>query len=151
MSKKVLITSNKVIGFFLALLGFACSKSSIWDMKVAYGAPSAYYIVKGNIASSKDNSSIKGIRVIAKTAAIWHNVDTVKTDASGNYSAKVSALSSSQQVNLSFTDIDGSENGTFQPLDSLASFTNAKFTGGDGHWYEGTAEIVMNIKMKPKQ
>lgn len=149
MSKKIVRASNRVIGFFMALLGFSCSEGSIWDMKVAYGTPSAFFIVKGNVVSSKDNTPVKGLQVIAKSSAYWQNVDTVRTDASGNYSTKVSALEA-QQVNISFRDMDGPENGNFQPLDSIASFTNAKFTGGDGHWYQGTAETVMNVKMKPK-
>ena len=120
-------------------------------MKVAYGTPSAYYIIKGNVVSAKDNSPVKGIRVVAKTADLWIKVDTVKTDASGNYSAKISAFETKLQVNLSYSDVDGLENGTFQPLDSLVSFTNAKFTGGDGNWNQGTAEAIVNIKMKPKQ
>lgn len=149
MSERIAKTSNKVIGFFMALLGFACSEGSIWNMKVAYGAPSAFFIVKGNVVSSKDNTPVKGLQIIAKTSAHWLNQDTVRTDASGSYSTRVNALEV-QQVNISVRDIDGTENGNFQPLDSIASFTNAKFTGGDGHWYQGTAETVMNIKMKPK-
>jgi len=152
MRKRILTTSNKVICFFLALLGFACSSnnSPVGDLKVAYGSPQAFYIVKGNITSTKDNTSVKGLRVIAKTTDEWFNVDTVKTDASGNYSAKISALYS-QQINLRISDIDALENGTFQPLDTIITVTNPKFTGGDGHWYRGTAETVLNIKVKPKQ
>ena len=150
MSKKVLRTSNKVIGFFISLLGVACSGVSFLDLKVAYGTPSAIYILKGTVTSAKDNSPLKGISVVAKTLELGLRADTVKTDDSGNYATKIIALEPKLQVNLSYTDIDGLENGTFQPLDSLISFKDVKFTGGDGKWNQGTAEAVVNIKLKPK-
>ena len=149
MRKRVLRTSNKILAFLLATLGFASAcKDAV--MVAAYGSPHADFIVKGNIFSAKDNTTIKGIRVIAKVSDYANDCDTVKTDATGNYSIKVSSFPDTK-VKLNLTDIDGVDNGSFEPLDTLVTFTNAKFTGGDGHWYSGTTEKVLNLKMKPKE
>lgn len=138
----------------MAILGFtnACNDGPGGGMVAAYGTPHADYVVKGNISSAKDNSAIKGIRVIAQgvTSYGYNHTDTVTSDAIGNYSAKITEMSISQ-IKLNLTDIDGSVNGSFQSLDTLVTYTNPKFTGGDGSWYEGKTEQVLNIKMKPKQ
>jgi putative lipoprotein (rSAM/lipoprotein system) len=134
----------------MALLGFAGScKNGPWGGMAMYGTPQADYIVKGNIVSSKDNFILKGIRVIARDAGAPYLSDTVKSDISGNYLTKITNIQVSK-INLSLTDIDGATNGTFEPLDTMVTFTDPKFTGGDG-WYSGKTEKVLNLKMKPKQ
>ena len=149
MRKKVLTGGNKIIAFLMVLLGFtgAC-KDGPWG-GVAYGTPHADYIVKGNIASSQDNSNLKGIRVITMDADSPYICDTVKSDASGNYQSKITDILVTN-IHLSLTDIDGATNGSFEPLDTMVTFTNPKFTGGDG-WYTGKTEKILNLKMKPKQ
>ena len=149
MRKKVLQSSNRIIAFLMAVLGFASAcKDAV--IVAAYGSPHADFIVKGNISSAQDNTILKGIRVIAKVSDYANDCDTVKTDATGNYSTKVSSLPDTK-VKLNLTDIDGVDNGSFEPLDTLVTFTNARFTGGDGNWYSGTTEKVLNLKMKPKE
>jgi len=152
MRKRIFRATNKIILFFMAILGFATACKPGGGMVVAYGSPHADFVVKGNITSAKDNSVIKGIRVIAQgvTTYGYYPADTVKSDASGNYTAKITEMSLTQ-IKLNLTDIDGSENGSFQSLDTLVTYTNPKFTGGDGSWYIGSTEQVLNIKMKPKQ
>ena len=149
MRKRVLRTSNKILAFLLAILGFASAcKDEV--MVAAYGSPHADFVIKGNIVSAKDNTKLTGIRVIAKVSGYAYNCDTIKTDATGNYSTKVSSFPDTK-VKFNLTDIDGVANGSFEPLDTLVTFTNAKFTGGDGHWYSGSTEKVLNLKMKPKE
>ena len=149
MRKRVLQSSNRIIAFLMAIMGFAGScKDEV--IVAAYGSPHADFVVKGIIVSAKDNTALKGIRVIAKVSDYANDCDTVKTDATGNYSTKVSSYPDTK-VKLNLTDIDGVANGSFEPLDTLVTFTNAKFTAGDGHWYSGTTEKVLNLKMKPKE
>jgi putative lipoprotein (rSAM/lipoprotein system) len=151
MSKTLLKTCNKIITYLLALSGFACTSSWL-DTKVAYGTPQAEFIVKGKVVSANNNTTIRGIRVIAKYTNVYtaSRQDTLTTDLTGNYTTKSRNLPADTNVNLSFTDIDGIANGSFQPLDTMVTFTNPKFTGGDGNWYEGTTEKIVNIKMKSK-
>ncbi len=149
MKKRVLQSSNRIIAFLMTIMGFAgaCKDTVI---VAAYGSPHADFIVKGNIVSAKDYTALKGIRVIAGIADYAKGCDTVKSDAAGNYSTKVSSYPDTK-VKLNLTDIDGVANGLFEPLDTLVTFTNAKFTGGDGHWYSGSTEKVLNLKLKSKQ
>ncbi len=155
MSKKILQSSNKIIVFIMALLGFTvgCKDGPFGGISAAYGTPHANFVAKGNIVSANNNTTIKGIRVIAKWTFQYPptHSDTVLTDATGLYISKISSFPDETKVNLNFTDVDGVANGSFQPLDTLVTFTNPKFTGGDGHWDHGTVEKVMNIKMKPKE
>jgi len=146
--KRVLTGGNKFIAFLIALLGFASAcKDGPWGGMAMYGTPQADYIVKGNITSTKDNSILKGIRVIARDADSPFHCDTVKSDVSGNYQAKIMNIEVTK-INLTLTDIDGATNGSFEPLDTMVTFTNPKFTGGDG-WYTGKTEKVLHLKMKP--
>jgi putative lipoprotein (rSAM/lipoprotein system) len=150
MRKKVITGGNKIIAFLMALLGFtgACKDGPWGGMVAAYGTPHADYIVKGNIASAKDNSILKGIRIIARDADSPFRTDTVKSDAMGNYQCKITDILVTN-IHLSLTDVDGAINGTFEPLDTTVTYTNPNFTGGDG-WYTGKTEKVLNLKMKPK-
>ena len=46
-------------------------------------------------------------------------------------------------------DIDSTQNGQFQNMDTLIEFKNSKFTGGDGELYIGQTEKEINIKLQP--
>jgi putative lipoprotein (rSAM/lipoprotein system) len=143
---KLLQGGNRIIAFFLALLGFACTpqNSPIGDLRVAYGTPSADYIIKGVITSATDNSPVKEIRITA-----LFSKDTIKSDQKGAYLYKASGLSIGE-IPLSFRDTDGATNGSFEAKDTIVTFINPVFTGDDGHWYRGKTEKVVNIKLKLK-
>jgi putative lipoprotein (rSAM/lipoprotein system) len=150
MHKKLLRGGNKIIAFFMAMLGFtsSCKDSYMADM---YGSPYADYIVKGKVVSEKDNSSIKGIqiRVSASIGGYTTQTAALLSDKNGNYSVLYSDYNITQ-VNLSFNDVDGAENGSFQSVDTLMTFSKSDLTGKDSNYYMGSSEKVLNIKLKPK-
>jgi len=137
-----------LISALLALLGFSCgNREEIF--RVEYGTPSATYKAKGVVVSEADNSPIKGIRTEFKSPRFDSN-NAAYTDSDGSFSLE-SLLFPYQKQYVELTDVDGEENGLFAGMEIVADYTNATFTGGSGHWYEGSAEIDLGIiKMKPK-
>jgi len=150
MRIKLLQGGNRIIAFFLAILGFAssCRDSFMADM---YGSPYADYIVKGKIVSEKDNSSIKGIQisVSASLGANTSSTEALFSDANGNYSVMYKEYGITQ-INLRFSDADGVENGSYQSVDTLMTFSKSDLTGKVSNYFMGSSEKVLNIKLKPK-
>ena len=61
---------------------------------------------------------------------------------------KVSAdkFTGSEIFRLTFKDIDGNNNGSYQETDSLIDFSDVEFTNGDG-WYSGEKSKEINIEL----
>jgi len=133
-----------MISALMALLGFSCGNGGGVD---EYGVPSATYKAKGVVVSESDNSPIKGIRAELKGT---YAISTAYTDSDGFFSLEGSEFPR-QKLYVELIDVDGELNGSFVKTEKEADFTNATFTGGNGHWYAGTAEIDLGkIKMKPE-
>jgi hypothetical protein len=49
---------------------------------------------------------------------------------------------------MSFEDIDGAQNGSFQALDTIVEFVDPQFTGGSGNWDSGETETIFNVELK---
>jgi putative lipoprotein (rSAM/lipoprotein system) len=125
----------------LALLGFSCGNDSVDE----YGTPSATYKAKGVVVSEADDKPIQRIR-----AEIKNSIIITHTDSSGFFCLIYDGFPH-QKLYVELSDVDGEENGSFAGMEIEADFTNATFTGGSGHWYEGEAEIDLGIiKMKPE-
>ncbi len=140
VKNKFLMKYNRIIIIILSLLGF----STVCVQTYEYGTPSADFIVKGAIQSEENNQLIPNIMVVSK-------YDTIYSDYEGKYYIKNDGyFPSDQTFLLEFEDIDGQENGEFHSLDTLIEFIDPDFSGGDGDWYEGETEKVLNIKLKPK-
>ena len=77
--------------------------------------------------------------------------DSINTDLNWIYTLKVTGFPLSKNFNIDLKDIDGTENGEFQNLDTIVEFKNPVFTGGNKHWYNGQTEKEFDLKMKPKQ
>ncbi len=138
--KNFLRSTNALIAWLLAILGFGCSI----NMPVEYGMPHADFIVKGNVTSTETKQPIENIRVGMQG-------DTVYTDKDGNYQVVSGSYPDNQSFAISFQDIDEATNGSYQDVDTLVDFTNTEFTGGDGHWYDGETTKELNIKLSPKK
>ena len=136
---------NKLIGMMLSLLGFgaACTLPACeyGPPAVEYGTPHATFIVKGEVKSETSSSAIPNIRVVM-------NYDTAYTDASGKYQVETSDFPDDQAYLVEFRDVDGTDNGSYQPLDSIVEFVDPEFTDGTGSWDAGKTEKEVNIKMK---
>lgn len=140
ISKKILRVQNLIITGILFMMGFIAS-----CVRMEYGMPHADFIVTGKIKSAETNQEIRNIEV-----KIHGN--TVKSDEYGNYEISVLGMSADNQTfDISYTDIDGTENGEYQNLDTLVQFDNPEFTGGDGDWYEGETTTEFDIKLESKE
>jgi putative lipoprotein (rSAM/lipoprotein system) len=139
---KCLKTYNSFIAVILALLGF--SSSCMGPDKTMYGVPTAKFIVKGNVKSFENNKAIKDIKVVMKG-------DSAFTDSNGNYQVTDNyGFPATITYSIHFYDIDSSENGTFQKLDTTVEFINPQFKNGSGNWYAGETEKELDVKLKPK-
>ena len=147
MKIKLLKKYNKLIALLLSLLGF--TTACIIGGK-EYGTPHADFIVRGKVVSEIDSRPIKNIRVIMRDSTSIYYRDSINTDLNGIYTLKVTGFPLSKNFNIDLKDIDGTENGEFQNLDTIVEFKNPVFTGGNKHWYNGQTEKEFDLKMKPK-
>lgn len=153
---KFLKSTNALIAFLLTILGFS---SSCNPMKAEYGTPSADFIVKGKIESFGNNTPIPDIIVEMRRLKEGDGGQsdtslrgTGFSDTDGNYNlTDGETFPADQTYQIKFTDTDGALNGEYETLDTTIVFKDPVFTNGDGSWYSGSTEKVLNIKLKPKQ
>ena len=107
-----------------------------------YGCPEANYTVKGKV-TDPSGEPIPGIKVTG-------NWDNDITSASGDYilSARVEPLYPEETIQIVFADVDSSENGSYQNDTVPVTFQYSELTGGDGHWYEGSATKTLNVTLQ---
>jgi putative lipoprotein (rSAM/lipoprotein system) len=155
---KCLKTYNALIVFLISFLGFASSCDPLIG-KAMYGTPSADFIVKGKVEAAKTNNPVAGIKVEMSmeigdgTEKVSYLLNTTSS-AEGSGAYKVTSgheFPDDQTFKIKFTDTDGALNGEYETLDTTIVFQNPKFTGGDGHWYNGKTEKEVNVKLKPKK
>ncbi len=138
---KFLKSYNAIICVILAILGFASS----CDSPKEYGTPSADFIINGKVTDSETNQPIENIRVIA-------NYDSVYTNGNGSYRiVKRGYFTQDETFAITFQDVDGELNGSYQDLDTIVEFKNPVFTGGDDKWDEGETSKQFNVKLTPKK
>ena len=110
-----------------------------------YGCPEAEYTVKGKV-TNPSGEPIPGIKVTG-------NWDNDITSASGDYilSARVEPLYPEETIQIVFADVDSSENGSYQNDTVPVTFQYSELTGGDGHWFEGSATKTLNVTLQPAE
>lgn len=135
---------NKLIWMLLSLLGFAsaCSdKEKDEDQNgnlCMYGCPSVTFSVKGTV-TNEAGQPIPGIRV-----GIKDTYPTLLTDDKGGFAfTKETAVFLPEPAVMQFTDVDGAENGLYDPKEVEISFTRNPDVAA-GEWYRGdfTAEDI---------
>jgi putative lipoprotein (rSAM/lipoprotein system) len=132
---KYSILLSLILGLF-GILQYSCTK---------YGTPSAKFRVAGTIKSDSTGNNIQNISVIGD------QYDTVFSDANGFYQIQTGGFPlDTVMIQIKFSDIDGTQNGSFQDIDTVVEFDNPQFNAGDGDWYAGETNKVFNIKLKPK-
>lgn len=150
IKKSFIKHSNAFIGYLLAILGFGsisltgCDSPVDPDPVAEYGVPYAIFKVKGKVTS--ETVGIPNIKVKMGSNSFFY--DSTYTDANGNYEISQGAFPSNQAFDLSFEDIDSTQNGSFQPLDTIVEFVDPKFTGGSGNWDDGETETTFNVELK---
>ena len=154
---------NTVLTALLSMLGFGCSSEEPMDMygpPVEYGVPHADYILKGTV-TDETGTAVQGIKTSLKevhkydTGTYTYGIDSIQTNESGNYQLQFAKESSfyKESIKLIVEDIDGEANGGEFLSDTIDIDYNkaVKVRKGDREgWYEGTYEVVTDIKLKKK-
>lgn len=148
-----------MLGGLLGLLGFsACDPFGV--IRYEYGAPYADYKVVGEV-KDEAGKPVEGIRVVVapwgrdSESAPWVN-DTLYTDRAGKVAGKlmVEGIRDNgirDNMEVEFADVDGPENGSFEPL--LLKRSDLKITQtkkGDKSWYQGEYTIEAKARLKKK-
>lgn len=129
----------------LALLGFAtsCDKKPV-DM---YGTPRADFRARGKV-SDNEGRPIRGIQVRSEA----YEGREILTSEDGSYD--ISGSMFPNRMRLTFTDIDGPDNGgEFLERAVDVKFTQDDRTGkGDGSWYSGSfAREGIDVTLEEKK
>jgi putative lipoprotein (rSAM/lipoprotein system) len=116
-----------------------------------YGMPSAEYRVSGTIRSAATGASIAGIAVTLTDSTDPPPppaIDVDTTDAAGAYMVSFRTYPfDTIAVRMSASDEDGAENGLYQHKDTILFFPRSALSGGDGDWYEGSVEKVVELRL----
>jgi len=142
MTKRIVLRFNNFLFLLIGLLGFSTACMKVKDSPVAYGTPSADFIVNG-VVKDQANQPISNIKVVM-------NRDSINTDASGKFTLKNKMFPTNQTFNVKLRDIDGTANGSFQDKDTTIVFNDNAFKNGDGSWYSGKVEKSVEIKLTSK-
>ncbi len=143
MKIKYLKFKNWLLATMAGLLGINMSSCELVAME--YGCPSANFNVKGKVTDPQGNP-IPGIQVTG-------NWDNDITNASGDYSLSATADPPYPEntIQIVFADVDSSENGSYRDDTASVVFRHSDLTGGDGHWFEGSATKTLNVTLQPAE
>lgn len=156
--KRIKIKSYKIINvFFVGILGLLGITSCGGLM--AYGCPSADYKFNGNITSAETGEPISNIKVRIEadiyeddSTYYYYTNDSTFSNINGSYeiTCQTDMANTQMSARFIFTDIDSTENGYYQNLDTIVTFDEITFSGGSGSWYQGVATLNLDVKLKPK-
>ena len=142
----------KFKNWFLALLaGSMGLQQGCGEIGVAeYGCPEADYHIKGTVINEQGDAipgiGVNQMRDWENRNGEWCYEDT--TDAQGHFFVNNRIPGADNTVYVTISDIDGAENGSYQDTVVGVSFDDATFSGGDGRWYQGTAEKDITVTLR---
>ena len=158
MKKLFIKKINWVLAGIMGLFGF--TGCDIFE-RALYAAPYADYSIKGAVVNEVTGKPIKGIRV-SYSPVEWdidlfgqppwdqnERYDYVITNENGAFSFTTSGGYGFRNsiVPIYAEDIDGEENGLFQPRKIEVDFNEAVQTGNPGDWYEGEFTVTTTIQL----
>ncbi len=137
MKANFIKTKGILITFLLSLFGVvSCSDDPTPEM---YGTPSADYKISGRV-TTEDGAAIKGIEVTVNNVnGVAPQELTTTTSEDGTYDINITKGSYTTDIEMSFKDIDGEENGSFSNQDKTIALEESDFKGAD-EWYHGVVE-----------
>lgn len=154
MKQKINKAWTWMLGGLLGLLGFSsCDPFGV--MRCEYGMPYSDYKVIGEV-KDEAGKPVEGIRVVFapwgrdSESAPWVN-DTLYTDRAGKVAGELKVDGIGDNMEVEFADVDGPENGSFEPL--LLKRSDLKITQtkeGDKSWYQGEYTIEAKARLKKK-
>lgn len=144
MKIKFIKASNWLLSLAIGAIGFtSCSNGGGPD---EYGTPTAEFKVSGKVTDTEE-MPVEGIEVSMKAESyVSPNELKDTTDSKGEYKIRFRGFPLRDSIVMEFKDIDTNKNGAFATKTDGVRFE--KFTGGDGHWDQGTSEVLKNIKLE---
>ena len=136
----------------VSLLGFAACDKEI--PSAAYGSPSADYKYMGTV-TDEDGNPIKGINVVFQkqgfNGIIPPEILRIETDKNGKYETDYIHWNSGGIDQVTYTDVDGEENGGHFEDKTIAIYKMDKQKTGEGSgWYQGKYIFSSEIKLEAK-
>lgn len=155
---------NWVLAGILTMLGFA--GCDIIPGQLEYGTPYADYTVKGTVVDKTTGKPVKGIRMgygypvdrypndrpILEYGTLPISFELKKqvtTDENGrfNINDRSFTIPDNMPIRVRVEDIDGVENGSFQPQDLYLYASDATHTGKSDGWYGGEYNFTVNVEL----
>jgi putative lipoprotein (rSAM/lipoprotein system) len=154
--------TSRILAGLLALLGFAGCENDRTPPE--YGVPSADFTVKGIVVNRATGKPVKDIHVsyikaeqvtVRAGAATADNRDSRSgiTGDDGSFSITQNMFPDRETpVPIYIQDLDGTANGGFFGLDSLAAdFSEAVPGGRPDRWYEGEYTVTVTVALNEKE
>ena len=139
----------KLKHWLIALAAAALGMNTSCIMPAEYGTPEAKYHVKGTV-TAPDGNPVPGIEV----SRSWgvqapSRLPFDSTDALGNFKTTLRSFPR-EPIQLTFSDIDGVENGSYLDTTVNVPTRDIPLSNGDRHWYEGEGNVNVNVTLTPK-
>jgi len=143
---------NWTLAGIIGMLGFAgCDKIGAKE----YASPHADYTVKGKVVNKATGKPIEGIRIgYPVTIPGYHSLAVpyqpktfVLSNTKGEFKLTDSFEFGFHTLSVVIDDIDGEENGLFQPEIVQVDFKDAVRSGKSKRWYKGEYTVNMNIEL----
>ena len=140
---------NVIVGVLLTAIGFGTSscvkKYGVPDLpNPMYGVPHADLMISGNVTDSQTEEPLQNIQIVAKTSRDFPLVDTLYTDENGYFNRFYQGVNwQEDSVWLSVSDTAG-------VYESQQTGEAVNYSGSSDSWYEGSADIHFDIKLKKK-
>ena len=159
--KKLFIKKiNWVLAGIMGLFGFTGGGLTT-SCRMEYGAPYADYSIKGTVVNEANGKPIPGVRAGFSPAEwnedayglkpeyYWGTGTFVITNANGAFTLTVRGGSGFIEniATVYLEDIDGEENGLFQPRKIDVDFNGAVQNGKPNSWYKGEFTVTTTIQL----
>ena len=149
--KKLIKFWSAILSFLLGFMGIQSLISCLYGI-VEYGMPYAEFTVSGKVRSISTEDSIPGIRVSAIGEIEMMDYAEHYTDVNGEYSITFITIGAvDTDVTMSFEDIDGTVNGSYNDKDVVVTITEEDFIDDtpDNDWDDGSGSRTLNVDLDP--
>ncbi len=142
--------------YLLSALGFSAGSSSCATMygaptpdeMVMYGTPTVEYMVKGKVTDT-NGTPIKGIVVSS-----GNNTPSLSATTGEDGTFVTNTVRDMDPMGtLTFTDVDGAENGgSFSPKSlDISKLSKEQVKDRDGAWFNGGYELTANVELEEQK
>jgi len=135
-----------------AFLGVCCSSPTPLYGAPEYGMPYVDYKISGTVRAKQLGQPISGISVSLVDSLDSTPVgDTVLTDSTGKYAITLTEGIWRYAWILRARDVDGADNGSFMPKDTVVAIPESDLAGAGGTWYEGHGEKTVDMELEEER